>query len=214
MVLHIFSERKFKLIKRKYMDLEKRFNRLAGFIEGGPCEDDEIGERGEPRSYVATQTGESQNYRDKQYTSDCREGMFCLDYAHMMILRMGCKYGDLSLHMTNCHATLEDLERIVMKYEDRVAAGEIQLPDTNGVLEKFAEIVDLDGGIQCLPYQIEAIREEVKKSKKKPEEALNSILGLEPEEIRMFLEMIEEDALIKSEVAALSSQSRRQNDAL
>ncbi len=78
MVLHIFSERKFELIKRKYMDLEKRFNRLAGFIEGGSYIDDETDEWGQPRSSVATQTEQGQEYRDKQYTSDCREAMFCL----------------------------------------------------------------------------------------------------------------------------------------
>ncbi len=137
-----------------------------------------------------------------------------LDYAHLMILRMGCRYGDLTSHMTNCHATMEDLEKTIEKYEKKAATGEIQIPDMPERVKRFTEIVDLDGGIQWLPYQIEAIRQEVKKSGKDPEETLNSMINLEPEEVRMLLEMMEEDALIKSELAAISNQSNRQNEAL
>ncbi len=191
MIIHIFSPEKFELIKRKYLDLEMRFNRLAGYIEGDS-------------DYTEAEENHEREGR-KNVRSDCREGIFCLDYAFLLINRMGCGYGDITMHMTRCHEALKDLEEIILSYENKIPTG--QLPKAPGF--NLDGYLNLERIIEIFPEQIEAIGQYIVdsgKEGKKPEEALKDKLDLDQEQIRMILEMVEEDMLIQSEVQAISSQ--------
>ncbi len=213
MIIHIFSEEKFELIKRKYMDLEVRFNRLAGSIEGYRDDEqqDPATDENREREYTEAE-GDCEIEKGKDVRSDCRESIFCLDYAYLLINRMGCGYGDLTMHMSRCHETLKDLEKIVLRYENKIQPS--QSPEMPG-FKNLDGYLNLERDIAIFPDQIEAIGQYIVdsgKKGKKPQEALNDMLDLDPEQIRMILEMVEEDMLIKSEVQAISSQQKENQE--
>ena len=133
------------------------------------------------------------NYRD------CFEGMACLDYAEILIGRMSYGSGDLSKNMDLCIETLNDLKRIVLRYERRLGVDELEILE-NGQTAGFKRLIDsanIEVSADFFSEFVQWIKAACNEEKKKPEEIMRSLLGADPETIRLLLEALDEDKIIE-----------------